>query len=622
MEQFILTLIGIPFLAFVCSLFVPGKKEHTIALIVKLATGINLLVAIAFSIAWVLQGANSIHFTEMTVLESGHYVFHLDLFADKLSITFLLVGSILLFLIAIFSRRYLHRETGYKRFFNVFLFFVFGYLLILFSGNFETMFMGWEVLGLSSFLLIAFYRDRYLPVKNAVKVFSIYRIGDVGLILTMWLSHHLWGQNVAFHELTDVKGIHSALINHSGEASVIALLLFLAVSAKSALFPFSSWLPRAMEGPTPSSAIFYGSLSVHIGVFLLIRTMPYWEDQLLVRWIFGSIGLITFVFANFTARVQSTIKSQVGYASIAQIGIIVIEVALGWEDVALVHSAANAFYRSYQLLISPSVVTYKIREQFYHFEKRNATIEDSWPKRLEYTLYIWSIQEWRLDSGMYRWLWNPLKKIGNLLQFLSNKWAFLVVIPVMLAGILLLTLHTELPKFWLDWLPNIFAVIGLAAVLKAFTERKHVFASWMLVLFNQFCILLAIAFNEHLSGLELTIFLSGILVSGIIGLLALNHLRRKEGAIHLDAFQGHVYEHKRIALMFLLACLGIAGFPITPTFIGEDLLFSHIGENQIFLATMVAISFIVDGIALIRLYARIFLGPHIKNYHEVAKRSS
>jgi formate hydrogenlyase subunit 3/multisubunit Na+/H+ antiporter MnhD subunit len=102
----------------------------------------------------------------------------------------------------------------------------------------------------------------------------------------------------------------------------------------------------------------------------------------------------------------------------------------------------------------------------------------------------------------------------------------------------------------------------------------------------------------------------------------LNRLKRKEGLIALDAFQGHVYEHKGIALVFLLACLGMAGFPITPTFIGEDLLFSHIGENQIFLATTVAVSFIVDGIALIRLYARIFLGPHVKNYHEVAKRSS
>lgn len=622
MEQFILTLIGIPFLAFLLSLLVPATKEHTIALIVKLATGLNLIIAVVFSVLWFVQGATMIHFTELTVLKSGHYVFNLDLFADKLSITFLLVGAILLFLIAIFSRRYLHREAGYKRFFNVFLFFVFGYLLILFSGNFETMYIGWEVLGISSFLLIAFYRDRYLPVKNAVKVFSIYRIGDVGLILAMWLSHHLWGQNVAFHELADEKIIHNTLLVHSGEAAVIAFLLFLAVSAKSALFPFSSWLPRAMEGPTPSSAIFYGSLSVHIGVFLLIRTLPYWEDQIGIRWFFGLIGIVTFVFANFTARVQSTIKSQVGYASIAQIGVIVVEIALGWENVALVHSAANAFYRSYQLLISPSIVTYKIREQFYHFKPRNLTIEDSWPKRLEYSLYIWSIQEWRLDSGMYRWLWNPLKRMGNSLQFLSNKWAFVVVIPIMLIGLILLAIHAELAPIWLVLLPNIYAVIGLVAVLKAFTERKHVFASWALLLFNQFCIVLAIAFNEHLSAKELAVFLSGIIVSGIVGFAALYQLKKHEGGIALDAFQGHVYEHRRTALVFLLACLGIAGFPITPTFIGEDLLFSHIAEGHVFLAAMVAISFIVSGIALIRLYARVYLGPHIKNYHEVAKRSS
>jgi formate hydrogenlyase subunit 3/multisubunit Na+/H+ antiporter MnhD subunit len=92
--------------------------------------------------------------------------------------------------------------------------------------------------------------------------------------------------------------------------------------------------------------------------------------------------------------------------------------------------------------------------------------------------------------------------------------------------------------------------------------------------------------------------------------------------VSLDRFYGHVYEHPRIASVFLLACLGISGFPITPTFIGEDLIISHIEENQILLAFLIAMSLIINGLASIRMYARIFLGPHVKTYHETAKRSS
>lgn len=120
-------------------------------------------------------------------------------------------------------------------------------------------------------------------------------------------------------------------------------MLIIAASIKSAQVPFSSWLPRAMEGPTTSSAIFYGSLSVHIGVFLLIRTYPLWESLLSIKILIISIGAITGLVAAATARVQSTVKTQIAYASIAQIGLIFIEVALGFHSLALFHFAGNAF---------------------------------------------------------------------------------------------------------------------------------------------------------------------------------------------------------------------------------------------------------------------------------------
>jgi NADH:ubiquinone oxidoreductase subunit 5 (subunit L)/multisubunit Na+/H+ antiporter MnhA subunit len=192
------------------------------------------------------------------------------------------------------------------------------------------------------------------------------------------LNHHLlWSDHLA----------HPTTVGF-----VIAMMILLTAAAKSAQLPFSSWLPRAMEGPTPSSAIFYGSLAVHIGVFLLLRTSHFWESQIVVRWIIGILGLVTAVMAYGMARVQASIKSQIAYSSIAQIGLIFMEIAAGLEVFALIHIAGNAFLRTYQLLVSPSVVSYKIREQFYNFIPRHKTIEDSLPKKIENSLYLLSLK--------------------------------------------------------------------------------------------------------------------------------------------------------------------------------------------------------------------------------------
>jgi NADH:ubiquinone oxidoreductase subunit 5 (subunit L)/multisubunit Na+/H+ antiporter MnhA subunit len=189
------------------------------------------------------------------------------------------LGSALFTLVVTYSSVYMHREKGYARFFANVWFFYMGYTLTVVAGNFETLFAGWEVLGVSSFLLIAFYRDRYLPVKNALKVFSVYRIADVGLLLAMWMSHHFWHANVPFTVLEMHDLVREHVVDHAGMAWVIGLMLLLTAMAKSAQLPFTTWLPRAMEGPTPSSAIFYGSLSVHMGAFILIRTHALWSES-------------------------------------------------------------------------------------------------------------------------------------------------------------------------------------------------------------------------------------------------------------------------------------------------------------------------------------------------------
>ncbi|MBL7813302.1 MAG: hypothetical protein JNL57_13860 [Bacteroidetes bacterium] len=616
-------LLLIPALGLIFSLIIPGKKEILISRIAYTTAGFHFFTFITFVIWWLFSHHQTLNVREVVIYATHGYEFLVDLYFDKVSAAYMFVGSILTFLITIYSRYYLHREKGYKRFFNTILFFYLGYTLTILSGNFETLFIGWEILGISSFLLIAFYRDRYLPVRNAVKVFSIYRIGDLGILLAMWASHHLWHENITFFKLHNYQLVHEHLQNHSMAGVFISLMLLLAAAAKSAQLPFSSWLPRAMEGPTPSSAIFYGSLSVHFGVFLLLRTFPFWEQQCSVRILIAVLGLATSIIATLIARVQSSIKAQIAYASIAQIGLIFIEIAAGLEKIALVHFAGNAFLRTYQLLVSPSVVSYLIREQFYNFVPHRETLENALPKKIRYTFYLMGLKEWNLDKFMNRVIFYPLKRIGHQLDFLTFRNVLYYFIPAYATGLFFLFHEDRIPENVLHWLPLVFSFFGLLMVLKSFTERKSPVLAWLLIIMNYFWIALAVSFNEHFSLWHSVIYLSGALIAGIFGLVSLLRLLKEErGHFDLNQYYGHVYEHPRFAIVFLIACLGLMGFPISPTFIGEDLIFSHIHENQFFLALFNSLGYIVGGIAIVRLYARLFLGPHIKTYHETPIKST
>lgn len=622
MNTFLPVFVAIPLISFALSLLFPERRERGLSVLSFASMGLQLLLASGFIVAWWAQGAPDLNIPEWLVYQSGDYRFLIDFYFDEVSATYLFVGTMLTFLISIYSRYYLHREKGYKRFFNTLMLFYSGFCIASMSGNLETLFVGWEILGLSSFLLIAFYRERYLPVKNAVKVFSIYRIGDVGLLLAMWLSHHLWHENITFAQLNDSQWVSSVLTHHGQVALLIATMLLVSAMAKSALFPFSPWLARAMEGPTPSSAIFYGSLSVHMGVFLMLRTFSFWEHVTAFRILLAVIGLVTSALAAPTARVQSSVKAQIAYASIAQIGLIFVELALGLRGLALFHFAGNAFLRTYQLLVSPSLVTYLVREQLYHFKPRAHSIEDSFPRRLEYTAYLLSLKEWNLETFNQRQLWRPLKKLGASIHFSNVHRAFFTLSLLFLGGVAGYLVRNDIPPLARSYLPALFASLSVGMMLRAFVERRSVRTSWLLICFSHLWVVLATALGDQFNLTDATIYLSGIVGSGIVGFLAILRLKKVEQDVDLTRFHGHSFEHPRIGLLFLLSCLGLAGFPISPTFLGEDLIFEHVHEDQVIVAGLLAISMIVSGLAVMRIYARVFLGPHIKTYHATANRSS
>jgi len=619
----IVSFVLVPFIGFLVTLLINQKKENLISQVALLTVGIQLVTVTVFIAYWLWHGMRVFNSKEIELYQTEGYEFLIDFYFDKVTAVYLFVGAFVTFLITRYSRYYMHMEDGYKRFFATILFFYLGYNFTVLAGNFESLFIGWEVLGISSFLLIAFYRERYLPVRNAVKVFSIYRIGDVGILLAMWASHHLWHENITFLRLHNYELVHEHLSGHSGVGIFISVCILVAAAAKSAQLPFSSWLPRAMEGPTPSSAIFYGSLSVHFGVFLLLRTSPFWEQQWSARVLIGLVGLATALIAYPIAQVQSTIKTQIAYASIAQIGLMFIEIALGFETLVLIHFMGNAFLRTYQLLVSPSVVSYLIRDQFYHFEPRTESFADTWPRKVAFSLYVLSLKEWNLDWFMNQIVFRSFKRLGHRLDFITPRNAFVLLGLTYALGEFLLFHEDLIPAAIRPFMPVSFAFIGLLQVFKAFSEHKSPQLAWVLVIINHLWIALAVSFNESYDRNQTFLYLSGVIVAGLIGYVCLQRLRQRErGSFDLDNYYGHVYEHRALALVFLLASLGLMGFPITGTFIGEDLIFSHIHENQFVLAFFNSLSFILSGIALIRIYARLFLGPHVKTYHERPYRSA
>lgn len=616
MKDIIHLFLLIPIAGFVFSMIAHRKQERLISIIAFFTVGLNLVLSLFFTAYWIFKGGPSLNFIDYSLYAENDYNFFLDFYFDRVSATYLVVGNIIVFLVTIFSRYYMHKESGYKRFFNTVLFFYTGYVITVLSGNFETLFIGWEILGVSSFLLIAFYRLRYLPVRNAVKVFSIYRIGDVGILLSMWMSHHLWHENVTFSKLNNFDLVHGKLLIHSEIGIFISLMILVAALAKSAQLPFSAWLPRAMEGPTPSSAVFYGSLSVHIGAFLLMRTFPFWEHQISVRILVIVLGLSTSIITTLIARVQSTVKGQIAYSSAAQIGIIFVEIALGLEVLALIHFAGNAFLRSYQLLVSPSVVSYLIREQFYNYQPKIEEEDNSVKGRINKAAYILSLKEWNLDTLIFRLIFKPLKKMGDFLGFLTITNVLVFFIPLYLIGFVIAYYHFPISDTMKEVLAVLSALLALLMVVKAYNERSSSRLTWLLVVLAHFFIDLAITFNDHHLNLkEASIYLSGIVFSGLLGYYSLHKVRAFEHhGLGLNEHHGMVSKYRTYALLFFISCLGIAGFPITTTFLGEDLILTHVHEHQFLLATLIALTFIINGIAVIRIYARVFLGKTTKTY--------
>ncbi|MEJ7611838.1 MAG: proton-conducting transporter membrane subunit [Ferruginibacter sp.] len=228
MSAYLQFFILLPLVAFALSLLIPRNKEKIISFVAVGSTALHLTGGIALIIYWLIIGSPVLDIKHIVLYHTDDFEFFIDFYFDAASAVYLFTGSSVLLLVSIFSKYYLHRDEGFKRFFSTLLLFFLGYNFVIFSGNFETLFIGWEILGFCSFLLIAFYRDRYLPVKNALKVISVYRLGDVCLMLAMWMCHHLFHQNITFLQLTNGEFISGLYAGHENMFLFIAIMIVIA----------------------------------------------------------------------------------------------------------------------------------------------------------------------------------------------------------------------------------------------------------------------------------------------------------------------------------------------------------------------------------------------------------
>lgn len=604
----------IPLLGFFVCLLIPGKREKLLSTTAFFSILASFFLFIYFCIRWGMQGFEDIAEHGITVYESTGYTFALEFFFDLTGAVFFAMTCITTLLIMRFSTFYMHRDRGFKRFFATILLFFSGLGLIVFAGNFETLFIGWELIGMTSFLLIAFYRDRYLPVKNALKVFSLYRIADACLLLALWYAHHVFEYNIRFSDFTVLVS------TYGNDLTILGLLLLVVALVKSAQFPFSYWLPRAMEGPTTSSAIFYGALSVHMGLFVLLRTYPLWEGSISVRGLVFFFGLLTALICTSIARVQSSIKTQIAYASVTQIGLMFIELALGLHWLVLIHFASNALLRTYQLLISPSILSYLIHEQFYHFVLPPQKIQHNFLGRLRSSLYILAVKEWNMDGLMSDYLWKPLKAIGRCTNFVSIRLLYVLFFLFAAVSFLVVT-TTQLSSFSIAFIGNSAAVISILMYLRAFSVRGKMKDAWNLIFLGHLYGTAFLSFASLGALIPLIMYAVGLGIAFLIGYYVLNYLQIKEKESFAN-FHGHIYEYPRLGNFFFIVCLCFMAFPITPSFLGQDILLNTIHGEHAFQIVLFGIAYVMSGIAIMRLFAKVFFGPHKKTYQEVAYLSS
>jgi NADH-quinone oxidoreductase subunit L len=346
-------------------LLLPFFAAVTIVLLTKSYRGLSSFISVAavlvsFALSCIVFARPNIRAIERTWIDLQPVLYvPLGFVLDDLSKTMLVLVTGIGALIHVYSLGYMRDDAGRSRYFASLSFFMFSMLGIVLSNNFVMMFIFWELVGVSSYLLIGHWFERDAAAEAAKKAFLTNRIGDFGFMLGIMMAWTATG-SVVFQEMAQQLG---RITSYPGYLTIAALLIFCGAVGKSAQFPLHVWLPDAMEGPTPISALIHAATMVAAGVYMLVRVGFLIEASPVALWVIAWIGTITAVLAGLIATQQNDIKRILAYSTLSQLGYMIMAVGLASGQAAMFHLFTHAFFKALLFLGAGSIIVMLHHEQ-------------------------------------------------------------------------------------------------------------------------------------------------------------------------------------------------------------------------------------------------------------------
>ncbi|MGZ3774979.1 MAG: proton-conducting transporter transmembrane domain-containing protein [Pseudobdellovibrionaceae bacterium] len=460
--------------------------------------------------------------------------FFSGVFATLIIFTLIVVGK--------YSKNYLKDEVGARRFWLLFVFFALGMFVSCFAKNLKTFYVGWEIVGLASFFLIGFYQTNVRSVENSLIALSNYKICDLFFVM--------------------------AILLEESNPSAAGLCLIIATLAKSAQLPFSSWLYRSLEGPTPSSTLFYGGLSLHLGAFVLLQFSPMWDHSQSLRLLVGLIGFSSAVFGFLVGSTRSDLKTSFAFASISQVGLIYTEMALGFYSLAMWHIIGHNLLRTWNYLRGMSFFDEFFKEEY---QKAGSRFTQKFYSLLPRSLFFHSVNSFYLDQFSVQ-----LRKLGLI--------AFAVFGLIQLAT----TLQGGLAMTSL----SLALISSVALFLKDRIKPLYFFST---LLISQVLLLIAVHgfVRDEVEHIYLLVSLASLALLIFSVWPAISIWRRIKGTDYKKKqFLGLGTEFKLKHALFLLAAILVTGSPGTfEFFIQEGILDELWSKSHLILAvTMVCLT--------------------------------
>jgi NADH-quinone oxidoreductase subunit L len=329
------------------------------------------LLGVCFVLSWVafvmVAGGSDAHVAIGNWFTSGKLVAAWALRIDTLTAVMLVVVTTVSFLVHVYSIGYMADDPSRPRFFAYLSLFTFAMLMLVTADNLVQMFFGWEGVGLMSYLLIGFWYDRPTANAAAIKAFVVNRVGDFGFSLGIFLTYYLTG-SIAFDQVfAAAPGLAGKTVHFIGfnwdAVTLACLLLFMGAMGKSAQFLLHTWLPDAMEGPTPVSALIHAATMVTAGVFMVARLSPLFEMSPAALSVVTIVGGTTAFFAATVGLVQNDIKRVIAYSTCSQLGYMFTGLGLGGYSLGIFHLFTHAFFKALLFLCAGSVITAMHHEQ-------------------------------------------------------------------------------------------------------------------------------------------------------------------------------------------------------------------------------------------------------------------